>query len=169
MSLPAYDPDIHGFCILAGSQQACPGKGHQHHTGERTGDEPMTRDDIRIHTIATGSQPLTPAPTNAIGWTRVAEAWVGPWLDDQLTEAGIEHTVTTVPEIAGMGGEARVIRYWSPSGKHVTVLAIPLRPDIDDLGERYYYFEADDRYRYAALDWVDMWGRIRAVETEHEA
>lgn len=85
------------------------------------------------------------APANDFGLVATA-TWddftTSQPLEDQLAAQDVAVELHELPYIVGMGGNARLMFYVSPrTGKSMTVLAVPHRPDVDQFAEDYYYFE----------------------------
>lgn len=83
-------------------------------------------------------------------------------LTAQLEKQGVAFTVTELPQIVGTAGNAILIHYVSPAtGKPVTVLTIPMQPEIDLYGEKYFYFVGMDQDTASRLDWIEVYGACR--------
>lgn len=84
-------------------------------------------------------------PPNKIGLTKFnywSDMQPNKDLREQLQDRGIEFSEIPITHLVGMAGNAALVFYISPvSGKPVTVLAVPIRYEIDSFAEEYYIFE----------------------------
>lgn len=85
-------------------------------------------------------------------------------LTDQLEAAGAPYGRVDIPNIVGMGGNAYLIFYTSPSsGRPVTVLVVPVQADVDQFHEDLYYFEGIGPEEARSLDWLVLYDKARAL------
>jgi hypothetical protein len=104
------------------------------------------------------------APENSFGLFAHAGWFDGhpsPRLREQLSSGGIEYTTRDLPFLVGMAGSAALVFYLSPkTGQEVTVLAVPQRYDVDQVGEEYYYFQLSHREAVEGHDVDSRWNAL---------
>jgi hypothetical protein len=110
------------------------------------------------------------APENTIGWTHecsYVDSLGGDCLTEQLAKKKISYLEIRIPHLAGVHAWPFLVMYTSPiSGKHVVVLTIHDRYEIDDWAERYYYFEGMSKEQALASEqfWLDAYDTIQEAQ-----
>ena len=114
-------------------------------------------------------QPVADNEIGLTGFATVTDPRRDETLEAQLAAQRVEYTKINLPFLIGMGGDASLICYTSPkSGQPVTVLCVPLRPDIDSFAEDYYYFVGlgqDDALALSPDDWIARYDTAKEIET----